>query len=495
MTEARRHLPARRTRRRACATAPAPPTRPASRSSGCGRTASSTAASPRPRPPWPGPAARGSGIGITARPVPQRRADRDGDRHAAPDVRRPGDRRRSGTACRSGWPRSAPGRHRPMTLLREHVTALRALLHGETVTTEGRYVQLDGVKLDWPPDPAPELLVGATGPKTLRLSGELAGGTVLTGGTHARGRPARRWSTSARGTGTRWWSSCRPRPVRRRPTASAASRSASAWTSPGVAGDAGEVGGGGRAFRRGRGHDGGAAADGRRARIRRASSVPSPREVRPLVADVRACRDRGHYLVRHAHFAISAEPADGRRAPDAPAARGHRGGLRRRRPAAAGPALRQRQLGADRRLHGPGRAARRDGRPRGVRGDRRARRPRADHQRADPAAEHLSERRPGRVRRHHVPLPARSAARPGSTTTSRWRWAGSHWTTCRRSTNWPASASSGRWPRARRPGSAPRRPPALSEGRADRGPAESERPRPHVVVVPDRRRPGSASCR
>ena len=71
----------------------------------------------------------------------------------------------------------------PMTLLREYVTALQALLSGETVTTEGRYVRLDGVRLDWPPDPAPELLIGATGPKTLQLSGELAKGTILTGST------------------------------------------------------------------------------------------------------------------------------------------------------------------------------------------------------------------------------------------------------------------------------------------------------------------------
>lgn len=71
----------------------------------------------------------------------------------------------------------------PMTLLREYVSALRSLLDGETVTTEGRYVRLDGVRLDWPPQPAPPLLIGATGDKTLRLSGELAHGTILTGGT------------------------------------------------------------------------------------------------------------------------------------------------------------------------------------------------------------------------------------------------------------------------------------------------------------------------
>ncbi|MFC7246614.1 LLM class flavin-dependent oxidoreductase [Catellatospora aurea] len=71
----------------------------------------------------------------------------------------------------------------PMALLREHLTALRALLSGERVTTQGRYVRLDGVALDWPPPQRPELLSGATGDRTLRLSGELADGTILTGGT------------------------------------------------------------------------------------------------------------------------------------------------------------------------------------------------------------------------------------------------------------------------------------------------------------------------
>lgn len=71
----------------------------------------------------------------------------------------------------------------PMTLLREHLTALRLLLDGHRVTVTGRYVKLDGVQLDWPPEPGIELLCGATGPKTLQLSGELASGTVISGGT------------------------------------------------------------------------------------------------------------------------------------------------------------------------------------------------------------------------------------------------------------------------------------------------------------------------
>ncbi|MGA5304535.1 LLM class flavin-dependent oxidoreductase [Nucisporomicrobium flavum] len=71
----------------------------------------------------------------------------------------------------------------PMTLLREYTTALKSLLSGEPVTTEGRFVRLDDVKLDWPPATTPRVFIGGTGPKTLRLAGELADGTILTGST------------------------------------------------------------------------------------------------------------------------------------------------------------------------------------------------------------------------------------------------------------------------------------------------------------------------
>ncbi|MGH3880071.1 MAG: LLM class flavin-dependent oxidoreductase [Actinophytocola sp.] len=67
----------------------------------------------------------------------------------------------------------------PLTSMREHLTALRALLRGERVTTSGDYVRLDGIALDWPPAAAPAVYVGATKPRSLRLSGELADGTVL----------------------------------------------------------------------------------------------------------------------------------------------------------------------------------------------------------------------------------------------------------------------------------------------------------------------------
>jgi alkanesulfonate monooxygenase SsuD/methylene tetrahydromethanopterin reductase-like flavin-dependent oxidoreductase (luciferase family) len=71
----------------------------------------------------------------------------------------------------------------PMTLLREHLTALRALLRGGQLTVHGRYVRLDAVALEWPPASPPAVFAGATGPRSLRLSGEVADGTILTATT------------------------------------------------------------------------------------------------------------------------------------------------------------------------------------------------------------------------------------------------------------------------------------------------------------------------
>lgn len=75
----------------------------------------------------------------------------------------------------------------PLTLLREYANALRALLRGEEVTTRGRYVCLDRVALDWPPASVPAVFAGASGPRSMRLSGEIADGTILTGGTSPDG--------------------------------------------------------------------------------------------------------------------------------------------------------------------------------------------------------------------------------------------------------------------------------------------------------------------
>ena len=71
------------------------------------------------------------------------------------------------------WPAS------PMTLLREQIVALRSLLAGETVTFDGRYVQLEGVRIESPPTVAPPIYAGVRGPRSLALSGEIADGTIL----------------------------------------------------------------------------------------------------------------------------------------------------------------------------------------------------------------------------------------------------------------------------------------------------------------------------
>jgi 5,10-methylenetetrahydromethanopterin reductase len=68
-----------------------------------------------------------------------------------------------------------------LTLLEEYLTALRALLRGEEVTVDGRYVKLDAVRLDHPPAQAPPISTGVRGPKSLAVSGRAADGTILDG--------------------------------------------------------------------------------------------------------------------------------------------------------------------------------------------------------------------------------------------------------------------------------------------------------------------------
>ncbi len=70
----------------------------------------------------------------------------------------------------------------PLTLLEEYAVALRRLLDGEEVSVSGRYVTLDRVRLDWPPQGRPPLLMGGTGPRTLDLCARLADGVLLGGG-------------------------------------------------------------------------------------------------------------------------------------------------------------------------------------------------------------------------------------------------------------------------------------------------------------------------
>jgi alkanesulfonate monooxygenase SsuD/methylene tetrahydromethanopterin reductase-like flavin-dependent oxidoreductase (luciferase family) len=66
-----------------------------------------------------------------------------------------------------------------MALLEETITAVSALLRGETVTLHGRSVHLDGVSLVHPPASPPPILAGVLSPRSLALSGRLAQGTII----------------------------------------------------------------------------------------------------------------------------------------------------------------------------------------------------------------------------------------------------------------------------------------------------------------------------
>ncbi|HET9060517.1 MAG TPA: LLM class flavin-dependent oxidoreductase, partial [Acidimicrobiales bacterium] len=74
-------------------------------------------------------------------------------------------------------------RARPLTVMREVVTVVRALLNNETVTFDGYWAHLDGVELDYVyqerrPKQVP-VYIGATGMQMLELAGEIADGVVL----------------------------------------------------------------------------------------------------------------------------------------------------------------------------------------------------------------------------------------------------------------------------------------------------------------------------
>ncbi|NNE94936.1 MAG: LLM class flavin-dependent oxidoreductase [Acidimicrobiales bacterium] len=67
----------------------------------------------------------------------------------------------------------------PLVLLEETAVAVQALLHGEDPKLTGRYRQISGWELEFPPDQVPGLSLGAVGPKTLALSGRIADGTII----------------------------------------------------------------------------------------------------------------------------------------------------------------------------------------------------------------------------------------------------------------------------------------------------------------------------
>jgi 5,10-methylenetetrahydromethanopterin reductase len=67
--------------------------------------------------------------------------------------------------------------------MREIVTAVRALLHNETVTFNGEFVHFDGIELDYVYQERRAkdvpIYIGATGMQMMELTGEIADGVVL----------------------------------------------------------------------------------------------------------------------------------------------------------------------------------------------------------------------------------------------------------------------------------------------------------------------------
>jgi 5,10-methylenetetrahydromethanopterin reductase len=71
------------------------------------------------------------------------------------------------------WPAS------PLRLLAEYIEVFRRLLAAEEVTFEGEYVRVREARLAHPPAIVPPVFAGVRGPKSLRLSGQVAQGTIL----------------------------------------------------------------------------------------------------------------------------------------------------------------------------------------------------------------------------------------------------------------------------------------------------------------------------
>ena len=80
----------------------------------------------------------------------------------------------------------------PLTAMRESVTSVRRLLAGETLDEQGKVFDFHDVRLTYPETGIPTPIhMGVTGPKMLRLSGEIADGTVL---SVAAGHDYVRWA-------------------------------------------------------------------------------------------------------------------------------------------------------------------------------------------------------------------------------------------------------------------------------------------------------------
>ena len=86
-----------------------------------------------------------------------------------------------------------------LVALEEVVMATRALLHGETVTTDGAFVRLRDVALEQSPQTPPAVLVGTTGKRGIAIAARAADGLVVPEGTS---EAALRWASGLLGGGT-----------------------------------------------------------------------------------------------------------------------------------------------------------------------------------------------------------------------------------------------------------------------------------------------------
>ena len=71
------------------------------------------------------------------------------------------------------------GRMSALALMRDYLSVIRPLVHGERVDHEGETTTLKGMRLGMRPAPETPVYLGALGPKMLEMSGELADGASL----------------------------------------------------------------------------------------------------------------------------------------------------------------------------------------------------------------------------------------------------------------------------------------------------------------------------
>ena len=66
-----------------------------------------------------------------------------------------------------------------LAALEEVAFTIREMLYGNSLNYQGQQVQLDQVKLVFPPEEIPPISLGVRGPKSLAISGRVADGTIL----------------------------------------------------------------------------------------------------------------------------------------------------------------------------------------------------------------------------------------------------------------------------------------------------------------------------